>query len=418
VNRWRTARATTTALLAALAAASGTAAAVPVAHAASGPPSVRAPAAILVEPSTGDIVYRRKADDHRPIASTTKLMTALLALENLSLDDVLAAVPYHAQPAESVLGLRAGEKLTVRDYMRALLLASANDAAETLAVRVAGSERAFVKMMNARAKELGLDDTHYANPVGLDEKGNYSTASDLVKLALVLRQRAFFRETTDRPRATLRSGAHPRTILNRNTLVRSVPAVNGVKTGHTSRAGYILVGSATRDGVTVLSAVLGDPSEAARDADSLALLRYGLGRYHVVTAIRRGEELASVKLSYRDEHVALVAARQVKRTTRRGERLDVSVTGVPKEVDGPLAQGATVATVLVRQRGKVVARVPLVTDRAVSAASAGQRLKDFLGRGVTLLLLAAFLGGSLLLVLLRRRAVRRRRGPVGNTEIA
>jgi D-alanyl-D-alanine carboxypeptidase (penicillin-binding protein 5/6) len=416
VSRRRIVRAAAATLLAAIAA--GGVRPVPPAAAAGGPPSVRAPAAILVEPSTGDIVFRRKADDHRPIASTTKLMTALLTLENLSLDDVLAAVPYHPQPAESIVGLRAGEKLTVRDYMRALLLASANDAAATLAVRIAGSERAFVRMMNARARRLGLKDTHYANPVGLDEEGNYSTASDLVKLALVLRRNAFFRETTDRPRATLRSGSHRRTILNRNSLVREVPAVNGVKTGHTSRAGYILVGSATRDGVTVLSAVLGDPSEAARDADSLALLRYGLGRYHRVTAVRKGAQLASVKLSYRDEHVALVAAREVKRTARRGERLAVTVSGLPKEVDGPLAEGAAVATAVVRQRGRVVARVPLVTDRAVSAASATQRLKDFLGRGVTLVLLAAFLGGSLLLVLLRRRAVRRRRGPVGKTEIA
>jgi D-alanyl-D-alanine carboxypeptidase (penicillin-binding protein 5/6) len=381
-------------------------------------PSVRAPSAILVEPATGDIVYRRNADDRRPIASTTKLMTALLALEHLSLDDVLSAVPYHPLPAESVVGLRAGEKLTVRDYMRALLLASANDAAATLAIRVGGSKKGFVRMMNMRARQLGLRNTHYANPIGLDQAGNFSTASDLVKLALVLRQRAFFRETTNLARTTLRSGSHTRTIQNRNTLVRGVPTVNGVKTGHTSQAGYVLVGSATRDGVTVLSAVLGDPNEAARNADTLALLRYGLGRYHVVTPVRRGRTLVETKLAYRDERVGLVAAQDVRRIARRGERLAVRVVGAPAEVDGPLPQGATVGSVVVRQRGRVVGTVPLVTARAVSAASATQRLTDFLSKGVTLLLLTAFVGGSLLLVLLRRRALRRRRGPVGKTEIA
>ncbi|HMJ35347.1 MAG TPA: D-alanyl-D-alanine carboxypeptidase family protein [Baekduia sp.] len=378
------------------------------ATAAPSPPQVKAPAAILVEPATGDIVFQRNADQRMPIASTTKLMTALVTLEHASLDDVMTTVPYHGAPAESIAGFHAGERVTVRDLLRALLITSANDAAATLATRVGGSRAAFVTMMNAKARELKLTDTHYDNPIGLDGSTNYSSATDLVKLTLILRRNAFFRETTNLPRVTLRSGAHERTFLNRNVLVRNVPAVNGVKTGHTNTAGYILVGSASRDGVTVLSAVLDDPSESARDSDSLNLLKYGLSRYHVVTPVKVGQVLGRATLAHRDEHVDLVAGGTVRRTARRGDKLVVTALDAPSELDGPLPKGARVGTVTVTQRGKVVARVPLQTAAPVDAATFVDRLADWLGRPLTLVLLAAFAVCSLYLVLLRRRAVRRR----------
>jgi D-alanyl-D-alanine carboxypeptidase (penicillin-binding protein 5/6) len=384
---------------------------------AAAPPEVRAPAAILVEPATGDVVFRRDARSRRPIASTTKLMTALLTLERTKLGDVMTTTPYHPAPAESVIGLRAGERMTVADLLRGLLLASANDAAATLAARVGGSREAFVRLMNRRARELGLRDTRYANPIGLDQEGNHSSAVDLVKLTLILRRNEFFRRVTDAPRATLNSGAHVRSIVNRNALVRNVPAVNGVKTGHTQRAGYVLVGSATRGGVTVVSAVLGDPSEAARDADSLALLGYGLSRYHRATAVRRGQPLATAKLRFRDERVRLVASRSVRRTVRRGEPIRLHVAGAPAEVEGPLPAGARVGTVEIRWRGRVVERVALLTARAIPAPSLFQRLGGFVGRTLIVLAIAAVALASLQVVLLRR-SHRRRRSQARGTEIA
>jgi serine-type D-Ala-D-Ala carboxypeptidase (penicillin-binding protein 5/6) len=389
---------------------------VPTASAA--PTGIRAPAAILVEPSTGDVVYQRNAAQPRPIASTTKLMTVLLTLERTKLSDTMVAVRYHALPAESVIGLRAGERLSVADLLRGVLLASANDAAATLATRIGGSERAFVAMMNRRARELRLTHTHYANPIGLDAPGNHSSAEDLVKLTLILRRNAFFREVTDLPRATLKTGAHERTIVNRNTLVRTVPEVNGVKTGHTLTAGYVLVGSASKRGITVISAVLGEPSEAARDADSLELIRSGLARYHRVTPVHRGQEMASVKLAHRSDHVQLVATRSITRTARRGEHMTVRLLDVPKELDGPLPAGSRVGTILVRWRGGTVARVPLVTRSPITAASVLQRGDDLLGRTLTVVILSAVALASLQLVLLRRRAVRRRRRSAGSSGVA
>jgi D-alanyl-D-alanine carboxypeptidase (penicillin-binding protein 5/6) len=388
------------------------------AGAAAAPPAIRAPAAILVEPATGDVVYQRNATRPRSIASTTKLMTVLLTLENAKLSQTMVAVPYHALPAESVIGLRAGERLTVADLLRGVLLASANDAAATLATRIGGSQKAFVAMMNRKARALRLTHTHYANPIGLDAPGNYSSAEDLVKLTLLLRRNVFFRQVTDLPRATLKSGAHPRAIVNRNTLVRTVPEVNGVKTGHTIDAGYVLVGSASKRGITVISAVLGDPSEAARDADSLALIRYGLQRYHRVTPVRRDHVFATVKLAHRDARTQLVATRTVVRTARRGEKLPVRVLGVPDELDGPLPAGSRVGTIVVQQRGRIVARVPLVTRRAIAAASVFDRSDDLLGRTLTVVILSVVALASLQLVFLRRRAVRRRRRKAGSSGIA
>jgi len=377
------------------------------ASAQSGAPSVRAPSAILVEASTGDVVFQRNASQKRSMASTTKLMTALLSVEGAALDDVLTAAPYSPAPAESIVGLRAGERMTVRDLLRALMLASANDAAVTLASGISGSVPAFVDEMNARAKKLGLRDTAYSNPVGLDQGRNRSSARDLVRLAIAVRRNDFLRETADMPRATLTSGSRRRTILNRNTLVRTVDEVDGMKTGRTNEAGYVLVGSATRRGVTVVSAVMGEPSEAARDADTLALLRYGLRRYRRATLVKRGATLARADLEYREEQVRLVAGRGLQRVLRRNQRASVRVVGAPAEVDGPLTAGARVGTVEARVGGRVVGRVPLITATAVEEAGLSTRLEALLRESSTILLIAGLAICTVSLVLLRRRVVRR-----------
>jgi D-alanyl-D-alanine carboxypeptidase (penicillin-binding protein 5/6) len=387
------------------------AAAAPTAPAQSGgrPPAVRAKAAIVMEASTGDVLYARNARARRAIASTTKLMTALVTLERADLDDVFSAADYRASPVESQIGLRAGERMSVRDLLRATLLPSANDAAATLAVGTMGSRRLFVGEMNRRAEALGLTDTHYANPVGLDEAGNFSSARDLARLAVILRRNEFFRRTVDLPRATLRTGARTRTVANRNLLVRRLGVVDGVKTGRTSRAGYVLVGSATRGGVTVVSAVLGEPSEQARDADSLALLRHGLRSYRATTPLPEGRVLGRVGETYRDETVDVVAGATVRRVLRAGRRLTVTVGGLPEEVDGPLPRGSRLGTATVREGRRVIARVPVVTARPVAEAGLGTRLDDLVRRPATVIALCLLLACSLPLVGLRRRAIRRRR---------
>ena len=382
----------------------------PAAVAQNRPPSIGAPSAILVEASTGDVIFERAADESRPVASTTKLMTALVALDTVALDDTLTVPPYDAGPAESLAGLRTGERLSVEDLLTALMLPSGNDAAVTLATGISGSVPAFVTEMNERADQLGLRDSRFTNPIGLDQGGNASSARDLVKLTLQLRRYPAFREIADLPRATLTSGDRRRVVLNRNRLVRDVPFVDGVKTGRTNAAGYVLVGSATRRGVTVVSAVLGTPSEAARDADSLALLEYGLSRYRRATVLEQDTVYGRADLKYRDEQVRLVAGEGVRRVIKRGEKARVRVLGAPSELEGPLPAGARVGTVEVSLRGDVIAKVPLVTATAVDEATLGERISTVAKRPGTVALLLVLLACTVLLVLLRRRVVRRAGG--------
>jgi D-alanyl-D-alanine carboxypeptidase (penicillin-binding protein 5/6) len=375
------------------------------------PDTVHAPSAIVVEVSSGTVACARAADRRRPVGSTTKLMTALLTLERAKLSDVFTATSYRPAPVESKIGLRPGEQMKVSDLLRGLLAESGNDAAAALAKGVGSSQKGFVRMMNARARQLGLTNTHYANPIGLDAEGNYSSARDLVTLATVLRTNAFFKKVVDSPSVTLKTGDHPRTFANRNRLVRAHAYVNGVKTGHTGGAGYVLVGSASRNGVQLISAVLDTPSEDARDADTMALFGWAFKRFQRIRAVVKGKALATVPIRFRQgARLKLVAARTVRRIVLRGHRAAVAVSvHAPDQVAGPIHSGQRLGRAEVRQGGQLVATVPLIAAAAVPAADIAQRTKSWAGRPLVLV------GGLLVIVgtflLARRRHVRSTRRP-------
>ncbi len=341
----------------------------PGAAAATSPPRLDARAWILIDPRDGAVLAGRAANKRLPIASTTKLMTAYLALEHLRPGQLLRAPAYHpSNPAEITLGLRPGERMRVRDLLYGLLLPSASDAAETLAVGVAGSVPAFVNEMNATAQRLGLSNTSYANPIGLDAPDNYSSARDLVTLASIDLRNPLFARIVDTPSTTLRSGDHPRVVTSRNTLLGRAPWIDGVKTGHTLDAGYVLVGSGTRGSTTLISAVLGTPSEAARDDETLRLLDYGFSLYRSVQAIRQGQQLADPELDYRSGHLPLLAQRSLTVTARRGQRVTTEVTA-PQEIKGAHPRGQVLGRVTIRVDGRPAASSPLVAAHAVEAAT-------------------------------------------------
>jgi D-alanyl-D-alanine carboxypeptidase (penicillin-binding protein 5/6) len=367
--------------------------------AAKGQPRIGAATATIVDARDGHVLYRRDARQQRAIASATKLMTALVAIEELPLERRLRAVAYAAGPAESRIDLRAGERMSVADLLRALLLESANDAANTLAVRASGSVGAFVARMNREAREMGLTRTRFANPIGLDDPGNHSSALDLARLARRVLRNDFLAATVDMPRARLTTGARTRIVVNRNRLVAREPSIDGVKTGHTQLAGYVLVGAATRKGARLVSVVLGEPTESARDADTLALLRYGFTLYRRAPVARAGATLARSKVEhFGDRETPLVAARRVAVTVRRGERLR-TVIEAPGTLSGPIAEGARVGTLRVYRGERLVRSVPLVTREAVPKAGLLRRTWSF---AVPLVMVAAGVGIWL--------AVRRRRG--------
>jgi D-alanyl-D-alanine carboxypeptidase (penicillin-binding protein 5/6) len=373
------------------------------------PDAGTAASAIVVDGRNGQVMFAKNVDSRRAIASTTKLMTALLALERARPREVFTAPPYHALPPESRIDLRAGERMTVHDLLRALLLESANDAAVTLAEGISGSREAFVADMNERAAELGLDDTSYANPIGLDDPANYSTARDLADLSLRLMRTPRFRRIVDMPEAELESGARPRVVDNRNDLVARYPWVTGIKTGHTIEAGDVLVGSARgRGGARVISVVLGEPSEAARDADTLGLLRWGLGRFHRVRALDPRRPLARADVKYRDERATLVARRPAVVLVREGERIKRRVRA-PEELEGPVPEGRPVGSVTVLVDGEPVRRVPLVTAAEVPGAGTLRVLTSVVGVPLTLLAGVAILLAAVLVAMrirLRLRLVR------------
>lgn len=358
-------------------------------------PSLSAESAILIEPSSGDVIYSRNPYSRHEIASTTKMMTALLVLEKRSLQHHIRVTNYHPSPAESTAGLKPGERLTTADMVRALLLASANEAAASIAVDVGGSQDGFVRMMNARARRAGLRRTHFSNAIGLDSASNYSTARDLASLGILLRRNWFARLVMARSKATLESGSHKRVVQNRDNLIGSVPWMNGIKTGHTSAAGYLLVGGASRDGAELISVVTGERSEAARNADTLKLMRFGFGRYHLVRAVSKGQRLATVAVTGESSKISLVAASGVDVVMRVGHKPQVVLSSVPAELAGPIAKGAHIGYALVRREGKVVDRVTLVAATAVAAPSVlalggswGGPIAGLFGIGMVLLLFA------------------------------
>jgi D-alanyl-D-alanine carboxypeptidase (penicillin-binding protein 5/6) len=374
------------------------------------PQSVGAQAAIVIEASTGVVACERQADKRLSIGSTTKLMTALVTLENAKLSETFTASDYRPAPIESQIRLNPGERMKVSDLLRGLLLESGNDAAVALAEGVSGTRKKFYREMNRRARQLELENTHFTNEIGLDQEGNYSSARDLVLLARVLRENTFFSKIVDSPVGTLKTGDHPRTFRNRNTLVGRYPWVNGVKTGHTRGAGYVLVGSGSRKGIQLITAVLGTSSEAARDNDTMALLNWALPKFQRVRAVVEGKVLAKVPIRDRQgATLSLAPDRTVRRIIERGTRDEITTTVVaPDVVDGPIRSGQRLGKVEVRQDGTLVATVALVAKSAVPAPTPAEKAKAWAARPYVVVGLALLLVGTVLFVTRRARTSRRR----------
>ena len=383
-------------------------------------PQLSVTAAILIEQSTGQRLYGYRVNRERPIASTTKLMTALVTLQHEHhLSKIFTAPDYVAAPSDSQIGLVPGEQMSVHDLLLALMLPSADDAAEDLAYNVGhGSVGRFIGMMNREARKLGLNHTHYSTPIGLDTPGNYSTAADLVKLASYdLTHSPYFKRIVALPHAVLLSGSHQRYVVNRNDLVAEYPWIDGVKTGHTDDAGYVLVASGHRRGMTLISAVLGTSSEDARDDNTMALLDYGFANFHLVKPVRAGEVLARPAVRYRSGRpAALVAAGPFTHVVGNHDHVRV-VVHAPKQLTGPLARHARLGTAVVLVDGRPVAHIPLLLAKAVPAISPLTSAVHFITRPLTLMLLVIAIGGATALAFLLRRR-RRAQAAQGGLEAA
>jgi D-alanyl-D-alanine carboxypeptidase (penicillin-binding protein 5/6) len=391
------------------------------------PPTITAPSAAVIEMSTGTVVYEKNADVQRGMASTTKLVTALVALDQAPLSTVYTAVDYGGSAAETRLGLQGGEKITLADLVRAMMLPSANDAAQTVAIRQGGGSKAkFIAKMNAKAKELGLKRTHFANSIGLDAPGHKTTALELAKIGVAAHQNPFIASTVKRHSLTLKSTGQ--TIVNRNRVLGSNlgggAVIDGMKTGHTTSAGYSLVGSATRNGVTLVSVVLGDPSEDARDADTVKLLRWASGLFSNRLIVREGQRVTTIPvIDGKAERVTAVAKADIRRIVPKGAKVELDPKDLSPGLEAPVNAGVAVGTADVLVNGKVVDEVALVTRSAVehegTLATIADAISEHWKGGLVALLLV--IGGTLTLLKSRRptrngRASSRRSLPADHPE--
>jgi D-alanyl-D-alanine carboxypeptidase (penicillin-binding protein 5/6) len=339
-------------------------------------PGVHARAYYVASATTGEVLAHRADTARVPIASITKLMTVLVTLEHAKLDDVVTVAPGPAGIGESTIDLRAGERLTVRDLVKAALIQSANDAAAALAAHVGhGDTGVFVRMMNAKARALGLRDTRFVRPDGLDVAGHVSSARDVTRLAEIAMHDRFVRSVVRQRTASIAGG---RTLHTWNDLLGDFPGLIGVKTGHTGAAGWCEVAAAQRGGVTIYAAVLGSPSRARRNADLAALLRYGLSRYRTMPVVA-AKPYAWVETGYGRRRLELVPARPLERAVRVDRRLVERVVA-PASVSLPVERGAQLGEVRVYSGDRYLGSSPLVAARTVEKPGLPSRVGWYAGR--------------------------------------
>jgi len=341
-------------------------------------PNVDARAWLVENPLTGEILDQH-ADRYRvPIASITKLMTVIVALQHLKLSDVVSVDPRAAAVGQESIYLEPDQQITVADLVRAAMIQSANDAADALALATAPSFPAFAQLMNAQAVSLGLTDSHFVRPDGLDAPGEYSSARDVTKLAIAAMAIPAVRSAVSMVTATLADG---RVLHTWNDLLGVVPGVFGVKTGHTDKALWGQVAAIRGDGTTIYATILGSPSRSRRNADLETLLAYGLSQYRQVDAVTTGRDYASVTLPYGRAPLTLIAAAPLQAVVRVGRPLAERVIA-PLSASLPIRRGQVLGHVEVWAHGRLLGSRALVASRTVAKPGLAARVEWYAGRTV------------------------------------
>lgn len=362
-----------------LAVAAAAALLVPIAASGAAPAGIESQAYLVRGSVDGRVLAARAPDERRPIASITKLMTVLVALEHTRLGDVVVVTPAAAGVGESTIFLRPGERLTVRDLAIGALVPSANDAATALAAYAGGGSVArFVDLMNEKARALGLRHTAFRNAHGLDQAGHYSSARDVVTLLGAALRNPFIRTWAGRKSATIAGG---RTVESTDDLIGRLPQLIGGKTGHTSGAGWSQVAAAQEGDVRVTASVLGSPSEEQRNRDLEALLRFGLAQYRQIKATDASRQYALARVGYGLPDVPLVARATIVRSVRVGRPLLERVVA-PTAVALPIAAGQRLGEVRVYDGARLVASSPLIAARAVAEPGPSGKMRWYARRTV------------------------------------
>ncbi len=339
-------------------------------------PSVSAASAVLMEADSGRILLDVNAHSRLPMASTTKIMTALVALRHSNPDDLVTVSEKAVGIEGSSVYLKAGEQLTMEQLLYALLLESANDAAAAIAIAVAGDIPAFADLMNETAAEMGLTQSHFTNPHGLDADDHYTTAYDLALLTKHALQDPAFARIVATYKTTIPMGGSEgtRVLVNHNKMLKSYDGAIGVKTGYTRRCGRCLVSAAERDGVTMIAVTLSAPDDWR---DHTAMLDYGFSRCTSVTLTKEGEYACTLPCLGGEEESVRVSNHAEARVVLPVEHGPITVTiEANRPLCAPCKAGDAVGTLRFRCDGEEIAHVPLCVDADMPAAKAPLTLKD------------------------------------------
>ena len=352
------------------------------------PPSIKSPSAIVINMTTGKVLYAHNAHTVRPMASTTKIMTATLVLEKMGLSDQVVVSANAVNTPEPVPFLKVGDVFTVEQLLYAMMLRSANSAAVALAEGCSGTVQDFVALMNQKAAELGLKDTNFVTPNGLDKPGHQSTAADMAVLARYAMQNEEFRKIVSTENYSLPlPGRGTLACKNTNQLLGKYGWVTGIKTGLTPKADQCFVGAGTKDGVNIISVVLGQPKTSACFSESKALLLYGFTQYRYVDLMQKGVVVAEAEVPYHvDGRLQLVTAGAVDVELYKDQSVTASVV-VDRPLKLPVRAGDVFGKVTVTVNGEVVGTDDLVAAQSYGKPSLGgkvayywRRLGRLLGR--------------------------------------
>ncbi len=406
-----------------------------------GEPKIRSNAAILYEVTSGELVYEKNGKQKAYPASTTKIMTALLALENCEMDEpvtVTRAALNTVSPGSSIAGLQNGEVLSMYEMLECLLVASGNDAASVIAAHIGGTVAQFVEMMNERSRELGCTSTHYTNPSGLHDEEHYTTAEDLLKVTVEAMKHPEFVEIVGSAQVTIpetNKVDHPRYFNNTNQLIsQAVTSVNlyskatGIKTGHTTPAGYCLVSSAENGDLSYIAVVLGGyiDENTGRNysyVDSINLFLWGFSDFKYRTIVSTSDLVKEleVDLAKEKDFVILRAAEDVTAFLHEDDDIDAIFTktiSVQENITAPVERGDILGTMTILRGSEVYARVDLIATNTVERSEGlyyfeqlGAFFEKPLVRAFVALLLAALIVYIIFVILYnkRRRNINRRK---------
>lgn len=318
--------------------------------------------AVLLDADTGTIIYEKNGHEKLPPASITKIMTMLLVVEaidagKLKWTDKVRTSEYAASMGGSQIFLEAGEEMTVDDMLKGIAMASGNDASVAMAEKLAGTEAAFVEMMNKRAKELGMNDTNFANCNGLPVDNHYSSAHDIAIMSRELLKHKDVTKYTGAYQDHLRKDSEkPFWLVNTNKLVRFYPGADGLKTGYTSEAKFCLSATAVKDGMRVVAVVLGEPNTKTRNSEVSNMLDYAFSQYMMKTIYKKGDVIGTVQIEKGNiKEIEIIADMPYSVLMKRGASDETTQQlTIPAEIKAPIAKGQVLGKLIVSQDNKVL----------------------------------------------------------------